>query len=162
MIQHHHVRVDAQGVVDRRQQVVGGEQGKPGPRRICRWRRIPGAAAAVRRRTAPPPLAASVSAQGSPWWYSGFRAGAYSAFGPWYWTMVQIEYAGDSDFEIQGNVFGRPGGSATDRCSRTGHAIRTSGSGGGADSSGNGVLLVRVRERLHRDLRGHHPTCRSI
>jgi hypothetical protein len=65
-------------------------------------------------------------------------------------TMVQIEYAGDSDFEVQGNVFGCPGGRATDRCSRTGHAIRTSGSGGGADSSGNGVLLVRC-EGLHRD-----------
>jgi hypothetical protein len=103
----------------------------------------------------------SVSTQGFTWWQSGFRAGAYPAFGPWYWTMVQIEYAGDSDFEVQGNVFGRPGGRATDGCSRTGHAIRTSGSGGGANSSGNGVLLVRVRERLHRDLRGHHPTMRT-
>src|ERR1039458_2749658 len=25
------------------------------------------------------------------------------AFGPWSWTMVQIEYAGDLDFQVQGS-----------------------------------------------------------
>src|ERR1035438_7863238 len=55
------------------------------------------------------------------------------AFGPWSWTMVQIEYAGDRDFQVQGNVSGRPGGRATDRRVRTGHAIRTAGSRRGAD-----------------------------
>src|ERR1035438_8086931 len=94
--------------------------------------------------------------------YAGNRDLPHIQFVPWYWTMVQIEYAGDRDFQVQGNVFGRPGGRATDRRARTGHTIRTSGSRGGADQSGNTLLLARVRETLHRDLRRHHRTCRSI
>src|ERR1019366_7382913 len=48
------------------------------------------------------------------------------AFGPWSWTMVQIDYAGDRDFQVQGNVFGRSGGRSTDWSARSGHTIRTS------------------------------------
>ena len=67
--------------------------------------------------------------------------------------MVQIEYARDRDFQVQGDVPGRPGGRAANRRARTGHKIRASGSRGGSDHSGNGVLLARVCETLRRDLR---------
>jgi hypothetical protein len=71
----------------------------------------------------------------------------HAQFGPWNWTMVQIEYAGDRDFQVQGNVFGRFGGRATDWRTGAGHKIRASGSRGGADSPGND-FLARVCERL--------------
>ena len=76
--------------------------------------------------------------------------------------MVQMEYAGDRDFQVQGDVFGRPGGRATDRRARAGHKIRASGGRGGSDQTGNGLHLVRVCERLHRDLRRHRRTGWSI
>ena len=76
--------------------------------------------------------------------------------------MVQLGYAGDRDFQVQGNVFGRFGGRATDRRAGTGHKIRAPGSRGGSDASGYGVVLARVCEALRRDLRRHHRTGRSV